>query len=415
MGYLFFPPPQPFMGGHQPLAAGELPPSITAVPVDNPIRATVSAAILAVLIQAWQPAIPAAQAQRFAVQDGTVASVPFNQTQLHIARAWQQDPQPYQLYAKTIVSVDNPPIGGYPNTSSETYVAIQSWRPAPPQPWFGYELNPVFTAVQVDNPPFGLFPNISAENYATIQRSWQPGPPLPWFGYQVNPALSGVTTSDPPFTLAARSPTYQALARLWDPPPPSPFVGGWEPLAPRTLPVSITAVQVDNPPFGLANLFEDDLIVQVARAWIVPPQPTQGWRFVPQQAAVVDNPPPYRRERIAVQGWAPASPTPWTSRYVPIPSPLAQNPPFGAIEDDLLVQIVGAWQQSTPYVYQRQKQNISAIAGTVTFDLSRVYTVAPVSRVFSTGPFVRTYTVAVSNRTYTITSLSYNLTISGPG
>jgi hypothetical protein len=48
-------------------------------------------------------------------------------------------------------------------------------------------------------------------------------------------------------------------------------------------------------------------------------------------------------------------------------------------------------------------------------DLSRIYTVAPIDRTFSIGPFVRTYTVAPSNRTYTIASLSYNLSVSGPG
>src|SRR3972149_6179591 len=33
-------------------------------------------------------------------------------------------------------------------------------------------------------------------------------------------------------------------------PPPQPFVGGWQPLAPRRLPVSITAVPADDPPFS---------------------------------------------------------------------------------------------------------------------------------------------------------------------
>jgi len=411
MGYLFFPPPQPFMGGHQPLAPGELSPSIADVPVDNPIRATVSAAILAVLIQSWQPTIPNAQARSFVVQDGTVAvaSVPFARSQLHIAAAWQT-PQPYQLYPKTIVSVDNPP----PSSSFDD------------------------------------------DQLAQIISAWLPPPPYVY--PQPKQVVQVVSTSDnPPFSLAARTPIYQAIARLWDAPAPSPFIGGWQPLDPRNLAPPITAVPVDNPPPYSA--FDDDLLAQLVSAWQVPVVPTQRWRFVPQQqiasadnpppnlfdddllvqivaawqpvqpprlkqnlppsitAVRVDNPPPASRARATPiqSAWVQQAPVPWQQRYAPIPPAAIVSIPSGAIDDDLLVQIVGAWQPSAPYVQQRPQQVISGVVAPVTFDESRIYTVAPVDRTFDVGPFVCTFTITPVDRTYTVAVVSYEFTVSGPG
>ena len=50
-------PPSPFIGGRQPLAPSELPPSITAVPEDNPPFGLTTA--LWAVLRRWQPdAIP---------------------------------------------------------------------------------------------------------------------------------------------------------------------------------------------------------------------------------------------------------------------------------------------------------------------------------------------------------------------
>ena len=99
-------------------------------------------------------------------------------------------------------------------------------------------------------------------------------------------------------------------------PPPQPFVGGWQPLAPRKLPASITAVPSDAPPFshqGRTSL----AFWNVVGLW--QPDPAVPWRgFVTGlklsagAAMPVDDPPfgmRWQLRAVAIS-WEPGPPRP---------------------------------------------------------------------------------------------------------
>ena len=129
--------------------------------------------------------------------------------------------------------------------------------------------------------------------------------------------------------------------------PPPPFVGGWQPLAPGTLPPSDLAVAVNDPPFtGSAR---PAVHLAILRAWIPPPpQPPVRWKLVPIEA--VGNPPFGRRDWLSgtLQAWQPGPPAPqqpWKLNPVFEAVPEDQ-PPFG--QRDGLPGIVAAWRPAPP-------------------------------------------------------------------
>ena len=76
-------------------------------------------------------------------------------------------------------------------------------------------------------------------------------------------------------------------------PPPPPFIGGTQPLAPRKLPPSETAVPENAPPFtGSARP-----IAAMAKVWISwippPPEPQTPWKLAPSILAVPEDNPPF--------------------------------------------------------------------------------------------------------------------------
>jgi hypothetical protein len=84
--------------------------------------------------------------------------------------------------------------------------------------------------------------------------------------------------------------------------PPSPHIGRGQPLEPRKLPPSITAVPENNPPFGLKNP-----LWPILRMWQpFVPLPWPGWKLPPSISAVpADNPPFGRRGLPAhiIESW----------------------------------------------------------------------------------------------------------------
>lgn len=116
--------------------------------------------------------------------------------------------------------------------------------------------------------------------------------------------------------------------------PPSPFVGGWQPLAPRKLPPSDLAVQVDDPPFtGSAR--PSVQLATILQAWIPPPpQPQVAWKLNPALEAVPDDQPPptsWRWLSTVLFAWQPGPPQPqvaWRVSPAILAVP-ADSPPFG--------------------------------------------------------------------------------------
>lgn len=83
------------------------------------------------------------------------------------------------------------------------------------------------------------------------------------------------------------------VVRAWDPPPPNPFIGGRQPLAPRTNPPSL--LSINSPP-----AYEWEVIT-------LDPEDTTAYfraqKWAAQKIIVsVDNPPPQDDERAAVSG-----------------------------------------------------------------------------------------------------------------
>ena len=119
---VFRPPPSPHIGASQPLEPRKLPPSITAVPEDNPPFG-IPIPSFGLILRSWQPGPP---------------------------RPWFGWSVPASIEA---VPEDNPPFGiPHPAFSS----IIFQWQPGPPMPWMGWKVNPTFEAVPEDNPPFAV-------------------------------------------------------------------------------------------------------------------------------------------------------------------------------------------------------------------------------------------------------------------
>jgi len=192
---IFFPPPPPFMGGAQPHAPRELPPSITAVPVNNP---------------------------------------PFTQG------------GPIAVIAEVVAI-------GQPNPWQYVFAGPVAGR----QPYGPRQLNPSITAVPVNNPPFTYGGPIAllAEEAAIAQPDpWTynfAGATQPFTPKKNSPGIPGQSADPPPFTHRGLVPATAEEIALTQPDPWTyNFAGGWQPFQPRRLPASITAVPVNDPPFG---------------------------------------------------------------------------------------------------------------------------------------------------------------------
>lgn len=134
--------------------------------------------------------------------------------------------------------------------------------------------------------------------------------------------------------------------------PPAPHIGGRQPLEPRKLPPSITAVPEDNPPFGLRNPLWPILLAWqpgAPRPWI-PNYLVQG-----VEAAAADNPPfgiPNPIWQI-LQSWIPDAPQPQVGAHVPasVSAVPEDNPPFG-LPPVWLRNVVDQWKLFAPGQFQ---------------------------------------------------------------
>lgn len=152
----FFPPPPPTIGGTQPYGdRRNVPPSVAAVPVNNPpFSHPGKSEITRVIIALWQP--------NPWTYNFTGNQSPFQARQLPPTRA---EFPPSMVVARAI----NDQI-------------VQMWQPPPPQPHMGgrqplepRKLPPSLIAVRVDNPP----PQQRGRTDWQIYMSYAPLAPLP--------------------------------------------------------------------------------------------------------------------------------------------------------------------------------------------------------------------------------------------
>lgn len=207
---IFRQPPPPFLGGAQPYAPRDLPPSITAVAVNDPPFSHYSRNTFAVVPSQWGWLPP---------------TWPF---------IFAGGAQPYsakQLLPPSLLSVDDPPFFHGGRGAARIIDEQWTWLPSAwpfvfaggQQPYSPSRLHPAVLAI--DNPPF---------------------------------VHSGRATS------RIIDDQWRWLPESW----PYAFSGARQPYAPRWLPPTITAVAVDNPPFGIPNKAAS---AAIARSWIFPP------------------------------------------------------------------------------------------------------------------------------------------------
>lgn len=222
-----------FQPGPQPTQGRKLPPSVMAVAVNDPPfnqRNSLSGILLA-----WQPAAPTPWVVRYAIQGVAVNDPPFTQRRPlpGILAAWQPVPSvPWSsryLVQELVVTVTYTPLNRAWMGS-----VLSSWVDAPAPAQRARQLSPGIPGQSVDAPPFTqrtALPGILA--------AWQPASPLPWVARYIAPSLEVVFT---PLNRVWLGPVLSAW-RAVDPPATRP----------RTLPPSITAVAVNDPPFGSRN------------------------------------------------------------------------------------------------------------------------------------------------------------------
>jgi hypothetical protein len=167
---IYFHPPQPFVGGHQPLGPGKAPLDATAVPENDPPFGGKN--LLWAVLVAWQTVAPTAQFRPGVPQEAVAAEAPVLSSRPWLPTvlgSWEGEP-PIVTTQRVVPQgqpEDNPPFG------------VRQWLPgvlaawqAPPSPPSARSVAPPAEAV-TDNPPFGLRPWV-----ATVIEAWKPTVPL---------------------------------------------------------------------------------------------------------------------------------------------------------------------------------------------------------------------------------------------
>jgi len=289
---IYRPPPSPFIGGWQPLAPRQLPPSELDVAVhDPPLTGSARSPVqLAIILQAWRPPPPQPWYPRYVPTELVEPPINARLWLSGILRTWDPAPPLPTLPRKlpldaTAVVERDPPFGQRAWLSA----VLQAWQPGPPSALRVRMLVPVAEEEVLLNARPWL---------PIILRSWQIDPPRPWLGWKVHPSLEAVAEDDPPFSqrrdpsiwlawqplavrppdrrftihVVADDPPFAALTRVWL----STILTTWQipaPLRPRPI-AAIHAVQVNDPPFG-QRLW---LSAVLTRWQPGPPQPP---RFLP--------------------------------------------------------------------------------------------------------------------------------------
>lgn len=309
-----------------------MPAAITGQPVNNPPFSHAGRNPLPGIVQAWQP-----DPWVFNLLGQDTGQQPYGAKQL-----------PPSI---TAVPVNEPPYQN-PGRTPNANIPVALWQPDPwvytytgPaggfQPYAARLLNPSVTNNPPDNPPFSNQGRIPQTNVPLWY--WQPeawpyvftsGNAVnnqPYSQQKLTPVLFAVVVNNPPFTHPARIQAQAAITTQWQ---PDPWVynelgqqGGSQPYGQRNLNPFYTAVEVDNPPFGIPN---KSTLAGVVGGWQPDPWvynysgnvsgtqpygPKQLSPGIPGQS--VDPPPPIDAGRLAVEGaivtiW---QPDPWVFTF----------------------------------------------------------------------------------------------------
>ncbi len=295
---IFFPPPQPNIGGRQPLEPRRLAPSITAVPVDNPPFAS------------------------------NFRSLPEFYTALI---SWISTPDPQQRRRLppdlAAVAVNDPPF----RAANIFYALRSAWEPAQTLPWTA-RFAPQGASTAPDNPPF-------ASAYRNLFYAAWLAPPDPLQQRKLAPDLVAVAVDNPPFARAAN--TFYAVRASWEPTPPLVIPGRFFPQG--------TIVAADNPPLRISPATLHALRFSWEPAAPLPWQP----RFLPQGSTTSADAAPFSRTALwtIVRSWQSTFDLPPTRLLSPaIPGQSVDNPPGAAIE----LPSLALWSAPPPIVLPRR-------------------------------------------------------------
>ncbi len=356
MGIFHHIPPPVFVGGAQPYAPRRLPPSETAVPVnDPPIRAL---SVLMATLAAWHAAPVTAQPLRH-VPQAPIEQPAFSRMWLSsVMEAWKAPAPQIQRSPKAsqFAVPENSPI---PNSLDWLPTVLQSWIPpqahqlrnrltpqgeaaivqqAFSRAWLPTVLNTWIPDAQPITPRRLPISVVAVQEDAPIPRnldwlsvvaeSWQPGL-LPTSKRHV--PQGGVIDQPRDQRL-----WLSTVLRSWQQgPPPAPVV--------RNLPASVTAVPEDRP------------IARDARSWLSsvltswqPAQPPIIKRYVPQ----VSEKPVSARPWLStiLEAWQ-IAPQPLIARRLPVS--VMAVPEDQPIPEDRLATVLDAWKPVAQSIISR--------------------------------------------------------------
>lgn len=312
--------------GDPPIAArGLLNPSITAVQVDDPPRRLFaplpwpSLDPLPTLPGKLSPGIPGQSVDAPPPATSKITDI--------ILRVWQEPPaRPWTpvYYVQAAVVTFTP--SGRPWLST----VVAAWQPTDPAPQIKGPLSPGIPGQSVDQPPIP-----TPENFWSAYSSWLPADPPIRTEHKLSPGIPGQSVDQPP-PFARRASAFFEIAL-----PPqtkgqlSPGIPGQSVDNPPPLAVRVPYVQPELAPVAQPRSLQAALVVVAAqvpflRAWLstviaswilADPTPIRPRWLNPSITAVrVDNPPFGLRQPLGpiYTTWQPPAPAPWISHYAPI-------------------------------------------------------------------------------------------------
>lgn len=218
------------------------------------------------------------------------------------------------------VASDNPPFT-QPGRGAWLPTVLAAWQPPDPQPIQRGPLSPGIPGQSVDQPPYlhsertvaaGIVRSVSqpdAWTY-TFAGGWQPYAPA-----KLNPSVTAVPENNPPFAHPERNAVANLVRSVSQPDPWTyTFVGGGQPFAPRTLPLVVTAVRVDEPPYS-----QRTALPNILAAWTPPdPLPTLPRNLSPSIPGQSTDQPPFahsERTNAATVARIVNQPDPWVYSF----------------------------------------------------------------------------------------------------
>lgn len=309
MTYYNPPPPVVSRTGDQPYAGNQLPPSVEAVPVNNPVPNVDGVANIASIMAVWNPPL-----------------------QHDFIAGGRQAYEPRKLAPSlTAVRVDAPPPNMDAVANINEVIGL-SWVPSDPSPTLTKKF--VFPGITVAGVPFSRI-NLNA----AIVASWVPPDPVPYQPHILPPSVTAVRVDAPQPNVDALAAAMTAILS-WQPPDPPPTL-------PRSIP-PIAAVVVANGPY--ANLW----LVTVLQSWVpadgAPTLPRNLSPGIPGQS--VDNPsePPLGFYiNVTDDG------IPQRARFLPQGARIDNPVPNSDALSNLMASITASWQPPDPLPVQLKK------------------------------------------------------------